>query len=351
MGTIQLEEGMMMKLDEQRVNEVHQKAIIIDGRDPTHLIYIFTGEEKPDFYASLKEGGLTADLVDGGWHFHRFADMARGFSIWYDRVAQRSKDLSIALSAKDIRRAKKEGKTAFVLSLQNTLCFEEDVSLVPMAQKLGLRCSQVVYQSKNAAGDGCDEKADSGLSKFGVELVHAFNRARIVVDLSHAGPRTAMETVEASREAVMISHGCAKALCDVPRNFSDELLKAVAAKGGVVGPNAYNPHIIPGGGETGATLDQYLDHIDYMVNLIGIDHVGFALDIGEGRTALELKILHQLAKGLGQAPKFPYLEALNQRRKLKRLTRGLLQRGYSEEHTLKILGGNFLRLFEEIWGE
>jgi len=341
----------MVKVDEAKVDEVHQEAIIIDGRDPTHLMFIFTREEKPDYYASIKEGGLTAILVDAAWLYDRFSDMARSFATWYTRVSERSNDLCIALSAKNIRKAKQEGKTAFVLTTQNSDCFEEDVSLVPMARMLGLRCSQVVYQSKNPAGDGCDEKADSGLSKFGVGLVHAFNKTHIVIDLSHAGPQTAMDTVLESKDPVVFSHSNAKALCNAPRNCSDELLKALADRGGVVGASAYNPVIIPNGGETGATLDQFIDQIDYMVNLIGIDHVGFGLDAGEGRSELEVKILHSKAKGLGKAPKFRYLEALTPRRKLKNLTRGLLQRGYSEEDTLKILGGNFLRVFEEVWGE
>jgi len=341
----------MAKVDESKVDEIHRKAVIIDGRDPTHLMFIFTREEKPDYYESIKEGGLTSILVDAAWLYDRFADMARSFSTWYDRVAKQSKDLSIALSAKDIRKAKKEGKTAFILTTQNSDSFEEDVTLVPMARMLGLRVSQVVYQSKNAAGDGCDEKADSGLSKFGVQLVHAFNEARIVIDLSHAGPQTAMDTVLESRDPVVFSHSNARALCNAPRNCSDELLKALADRGGVVGASAYNPVIVPGGGETGATLDQFLDQIDYMVKLVGIDHVGFGLDAGEGRSDLEVKILHSKAKGLGKAPKFRYLEALTPRRKMKNLTRGLLQRGYTEEDTLKILGGNFLRVFEQVWGE
>ncbi len=341
----------MVRVDEDKVSEVHQKAIIIDGRDPTHLMYIFTREEKPDYYASIKEGGLTAILVDAAWLYDRFADMARSFATWYTRVSERNGDLCIALSAKDIRKAKRDGKTAFILTTQNSDCFEEDVSLVPMARMLGLRCSQVVYQSKNPAGDGCDEKGDGGLSKFGVELIHAFNKAHIVIDLSHAGPLTAMDTVLESKDPVVFSHSNAKALCKAPRNCSDDLLKALADRGGMVGASAYNPVIIPNGGETGATLDQFIDQIDYMINLIGIDHVGFGLDAGEGRSELEVKILHSKAKGLGKAPKFRYLEALTPRRKLKNLTRGLLQRGYSEEDTLKILGGNFLRVFEQVWGE
>jgi len=229
----------MVKVDESKVDEIHRKAIIVDGRDPTHLMFIFTREEKPDYYESIKKGGLTSILVDAAWLYDRFADMARSFSTWYDRVAERSKDLSIALSVRDIRKAKEEGKTAFILTTQNSDAFEEDISLVPMARMLGLRVSQVVYQSKNAAGDGCDEKADSGLSKFGVQLVHAFNRARIVIDLSHAGPQTAMDTVLESKDPVIFSHSNAKSLCNAPRNCWDQLLKALADRGGVVGASAY----------------------------------------------------------------------------------------------------------------
>ena len=341
----------MPEIDEAIVDSVHQKAIIIDGRDPTHLMFAFTREEKPDYYASLKEGGLTADLIDATWLYDRFSDMARSLSSWYTRVAERADDLCIALSANDIRTAKEEGKTAFILTAQNSDWVEEDVSLVPMARRLGLRCSQVVYQSKNPAGDGCGEKADSGLSKFGVSFVNALNQSHIAIDLSHAGLITAMDTILESKDPVIFSHSNARALCDAPRNVSDDILQALADKGGVIGASAYNPVITPNGGEVGATLDQFINQIEYLISKTGIDHVGFGLDAGEGRSELEVKILHTKAKGLGKAPKYRYLEDLNQRRKLKTLTRGLLRRGFTEEQTLKILGGNFLRVFEQIWGE
>ncbi len=341
----------MTPIDESLVDKVHEKAILIDGRDPTHLMFVFTREEKPDYYKSIKEGGITSILVDACWLYDRFTDMAKSFQTWYERVEERSDTLSIALSTKDIETAKAEGKTAFILTAQNSDWVEEDVSLVPMARKLGLRCSQIVYQSKNPAGDGCGEKNDSGLSKFGVKLVKAFNDNNIVIDLSHAGPQTAMDTIRESKQPVVFSHSNATALCKAPRNVSDELLEALAAKGGVIGASAYNQVIAPNGGEVGTTIDQYVDQIEYMVNKIGIDHVAFGLDAGEGRSELEVRILHGKAKGLPQAPKIRYQQQLDQRRKAKNLTRALLTRGFSEEDALKILGGNFLRVFREIWGE
>jgi membrane dipeptidase len=340
----------MTALDNDIVDLTHDRALIVDGRDPTHLMYLFTREEKPDYYDSLHEGGLTAILVDAIWLYDDFGDLARNLYTWYARVAERSQRLAIAHSVADIRKAKAEGKTAFVLTAQNSDWVEEDLSLVPMARRLGIRVSQIVYQSKNAAGDGCGEKNDSGLSKFGVSLVHAFNDAGIVIDLSHAGPKTALDTIRESRQPVIFSHSNARALCEAPRNVDDELLVELARKGGVIGASAYNQVIAPGADETGATMDQFIDQIDYMVNKIGIDHVGFGLDAGEGRTPLEIKILHTKARGLGKAPKVRYLPELDERRKAKNLTRALLRRGYSEEDTMKILGGNFLRVFEEVWG-
>ena len=87
----------MKQVGENLVDEIHKKAIIIDGRDPTHLMFEFTREEKPDYYLSIKEGGLTAILVDAAWLYARFADTARSFATWYERVARRSEDLCIAL--------------------------------------------------------------------------------------------------------------------------------------------------------------------------------------------------------------------------------------------------------------
>ncbi len=340
----------MPQIDEAMVDAVHQKAVIIDGRDPTHLMFGFTREEKPDYYDSIKKGNLSAILVDACWLYDRFTDMARSFSTWYTRVQERSEHLCIAHTVQDIEDAKKTGRTAFVLTAQNSDWVEEDLDLIPMARMMGLRCSQIVYQSKNPAGDGCGEKADSGLSKFGHKLVQAFNTHKILIDLSHAGPQTAIDTIRASTQPVVFSHSNAKSLCDAPRNVSDETLKMLADKGGVIGASAYNQTIIPGGGETGATLDQFIDQIAYMANKIGIDHVGFGLDAGEGRTPLEVKLLHAKAKGLPKAPKVRYQQDLTPRSKVKNLTRALLKRGFSAEDTTKILGGNFLRVFRNIWG-
>ena len=106
----------MKRVEESQVDEVHGKALIIDGRDPTHLMFIFTREEKPDYYASIKEGGLTAILVDAAWLYDRFADMARSFATWYDRVRERNSDLCIALSSDLLKTSERPSKMKRPLS-------------------------------------------------------------------------------------------------------------------------------------------------------------------------------------------------------------------------------------------
>ena len=134
------------------------------------------------------------------------------------------------------------------------------------------------------------------------------------------------------------------------RNASDDMLKAVSATGGVVGVSAYSDIIVPQGGTKGTTISQMLDHVDYLCELLGEDHVGIGLDVGEGRSELEVKILHNRIPGLGAAPKRRYVEGLSSRAGLPSVTRAMIARGYSVERVKKVLGLNFLRVFDSVWG-
>jgi membrane dipeptidase len=330
-------------------DRLHKEAIIIDGRDPTHLMYEFTRAQKPEYVDIVQAGGLTAVVADAAWVDDGFGQAVRAVAAWHRRVKAMSGRARIVYSVQDIRDAKAAGQVGFILSFQDSAPVENDVNLVDMWQKLGIRIIELTYQTRNLAGDGCTEKTDCGLSQFGEALVKRMNECGVVIDLSHVGERTSLEAAQASEQPVILSHTNARKLVDTRRNASDELLRLVASKGGVIGVSAYAPIVIRGGGETGATLDQYLDQVDYMVRLVGEDHVGVGFDAGEIRTPAEADLLHALAAGSGAPPKHRYVEQLNTRTKVPNLTRGLVERGYSETTIKKVLGENMMRVFDQVW--
>lgn len=337
----------MPKID--KADQVHKEAIVIDGRDPTHLMYGFTRAPKDEYIGILQAGGLTAVVVDAAWVDDVFGQAARAVAAWHHRVAAMGESARIIYTVDDIQEAKRTGKVGFILSFQSPSPVEDDLDLVDMWRNLGIRVMQLTYQTRNLVGDGCAEQTDCGLSNFGERLVQHLNECGIVVDLSHAGNQTAMDATQCSKQPVILSHTNARSLCDLPRNASDELLKRVAKSGGVVGVSAYSAIVKKGGGETGTTLQDYLDQVDFMIGLLGEDHVGVGLDVGELRSAVEVEMLHARIAGAGKQPQYRYVEDLNTRAKARNLTQGLLDRGYNESTIQKVLGGNFLRVFAEVW--
>jgi membrane dipeptidase len=248
-------------------------------------------------------------------------------------------------------------------------------------KKLGLMVMQLTYQGRNLVGDGCgeDPKTSCGLSSFGRRVIDEMNRLHILIDLTHSSQKTFMDTLKISKDPVIYSHGCAKALCDEPRgrHLSDDQIHELAEKGGVLGMMAkhLNPPITPTGEVREMTMDDYMRHFEYVVNLVGINHVGIGTENGEDKsiedvTALsrEFEVRYYKPEVSGLYPK-PLHEAHltgtatldNHRRryaalgteKVAALKRNLLvelvNRGFSDKEIVKILGGNFLKIYKKIW--
>jgi membrane dipeptidase len=189
---------------------------------------------------------------------------------------------------------------------------------------------------------------DKGLSSFGRELVAEMNRLGMLVDLSHCGHRTTMDAIEATKGPVAFTHANPLALANNPRNKPDEAFKALAAKGGVAGVVRLPAWLTPHGK---ATLEDYLNAIDYLVGLIGIDHVGLGSDFMEEVPA---EIMMRSLQGISPENLQKYysstlVEGFESAADFPRVTEGLLSRGYLSEEVKKIMGGNWLRLFEKVW--
>ena len=238
---------------------------------------------------------------------------------------------------------------------QNSLPLEQSVELVDVYHALGVRVIQLTYNVRNFVGDGCLEPNDAGLSAYGARLIKAMNRAGIAVDCSHTGVQTTLDAMDVSERPVVFSHNLAKGVCESPRNLSDEQIRRVAEMGGVIGINGFPPFVAK---KARPTLDDLLKHVDYIADLVGIDHVGLGLDfeyIGESMQEASRAHYDYFVK-TGQwdpkdypPPPYYYPRGLDDPRCFPNLTKALLERGYSEAEVKKALGGNFMRVYSQIW--
>ncbi len=246
----------------------------------------------------------------------------------------------------DILRAKKEKKLAICFHFQGTVPIGQSLSNVEVFHQLGVRHMLMAYNQKNFVGDGCHERTDSGLSIFGVNLVKEMNRLGMLVDCAHSGYKTTMDVMDTSKAPVIFSHTNAKGVFDHPRCIRDDQIKACAKSGGVMGMTGLS--IFLGKGDD--PVEGIVRHIDYIVQLVGPQHVGLGLDY-----VYDMKSLQYVTQL--HADKWPksggYLNPnIKQVRPedLPRITDLLLNRGYSEAEVKGIMGENFLRVFKKVCG-
>lgn len=333
------------KEEEQRVLEIQRKAIIVNAMESTYSVHpqiMFSNE----YFQKLKSVGITCGIVtDAHAPTHNFIETIKRMCVSYGYIDQNK--ISMATTVEDIKRAKEEGKVALVRGFQNATPIEYDLDLLTVFHRLGVRVIGLMYNERNLLGDGCEEKTDCGLSKFGTQAVEEMNKLGILIDLSHVGYRSSMDAMETSKDPVIFSHSNARALSDHYRNITDEQIKALAEKDGVMGIAVFTPLV----GKINSNIENYLDHIDYVVKLVGVDHVGIGLDFIEGLTREEFEALKSrpelalLLRGL----ELETVSIIRSITEFTNITRGLVARGYSDEEIQKILGGNFLRVFEKVW--
>jgi membrane dipeptidase len=218
---------------------------------------------------------------------------------------------------------------------------------------------QLTYNIRNRVGDGCEEAGNAGLSRFGRDLIQRLNETRVIVDGSHTGERTTLEAIDASSRPFVFSHANASAVYPCPRNISDVQIKAAAATGGLIGINGFPAFL---GKSPTPTIEDFLRHLDHVVELVGIEHAALGIDYYEGMhpvaNAEEASRMYQqqLAVRRWSAEVYPspphyYPAGMSTPRELPNLTDKLLAHGYSAGETRKILGENWLRVMRAVWGE
>jgi membrane dipeptidase len=261
------------------------------------------------------------------------------------------------LKAKDLTTAKETKRMGLIFGFQDTSMLEGDLKRLSMFYDLGVRIAQPTYNRRNLMGDGCLETSDGGLSRLGHEFIAEMNRLQMLLDLSHASPRTIEDGIAASPAPMAITHTGCRALVDVPRNTSDSSLKALADRGGVAG--IYFMPFLRQSGQPHA--DDVIRHLEHAVNVCGEDHVGLGTDggisgveISEAYARRHRKFVEDRTKAgvsaPGEAPDvFNLIPEYNDPRRFATLANDLDHRGWTSGRIEKILGHNFARLFTEVW--
>ena len=334
---------------EETARQIYQEAVVIDGLNVSNW-------DSPAVVESLHAGGVTAFNATIAT-LENYPQTLDNIAAWLQRFRTYEETLIQVKNVDDILQAKRENKVGVILGFQNATPIENDLDRLDLFHALGVRIIQLTFHERNLLGSGCYERRDDGLSHFGVDAIEDMNRLGILIDLSHVGVRSTMEAIEASDRPVAITHANAKSYYDVPRNKTDDALKRVAARGGVIGATAITAFLRTG---FESTLADYIDAIDDMVARVGVDHVGFATDFTQDQPESFGRYI-----GSQQGTKYPakfvdlsrsqrdglrYPLGLESPAEMPNLAGALLGRGYSPADVDKILGGNWLRLFREIWG-
>ena len=326
-----------------------QAALVIDAMGEVREVYT------DELCREMIDSGLnsiTVTLCDPKSYEQQAYDWGMAGVLEYDRlIADEPEFWTKATRVADIDRARDEGRIAIFYLFQNSTQFGRDLDNVDVFYGLGVRSSQITYNFQNWAGAGCNEINDSGLTTFGHELVERMNERGMLIDLSHAGMKTMADTIAASKEPVIVSHSCCKALFEHNRNTTDENIRAVAENGGLFGVTQMRPFMTH---QIDDAVHYYYQHIEHAINVAGIDHVCIGSDRDHRRLVLTEEYLAELKAEEGpnfKREEWPlYFEELNGPRRMETIWDGLAGRGMSEDNLDKLFGTNIYRLYEDVIG-
>ncbi len=269
-----------------------------------------------------------------------FASTVRHISWVKAHIAANSDTMIFAASAEDIRAAKATGRLAVGIHFQGTAPIDGSVENVQTFYDLGIRHMLLAYNQKNAVGDGCSERTDAGLSRFGIRLIEEMNRVGVLVDGSHTGYRTTMEAMEVCKGPFIFSHSNTHALVSHYRNIRDDQIRACAKSGGIIGINGVNEFL----GDASASTESMFRHVDYIAGLVGAEHLAIGLDYVKDMDAIWKWTLDNPTAWPANNGDFAPPPAHAQPEQILELAAMMLSHGYSDAAVRGILGGNFLRV-------
>lgn len=333
---------------ESRALALHSSHLVLDSLVGDYAIY----DDK--YFDRMQAGGVDVAWVTVGGD--SLMQTVKAVAHVSSAIRRRSDKMVQVTTVAEMYRAKRDGKVAVLFGTQNGACLDGDIGLLEFYYTIGYRVMGLTYSGANFLGCGCADltREVQGLSFDGIDVLKAMNRLGILVDMSHSGDATTWDALRLSKRPVVFTHCNARALCDTARNKPDDQIKAMADTGGVIGvtpvPRMVNNDLHQ------ATLKGLLDHVEHIANLVGIDHVGIGTDFTDTMEFFPepVKLLWTIWRErrpemLGTWQQYftvPYAKEVDNMSKHTNLARGLVARGYSDDEILKILGGNWLRVFE-----
>jgi membrane dipeptidase len=377
----------LSKNEEERFEEIMTKSVVIDlhahadisPEDPYEMRECDKEGRNFIAYEALSQSGLDC-VFDNMQNGSAFANTKHGWD-WNSTIH----DLGMHLAdiakqeflihckrAEDIEYAHREGKIAWVGVIESASCIENEVDRLDILYGLGVRSIGINYSESNMLGSGLKEHRDAGLTDFGYDALVRMNKLGLLVDVSHVSDVTALETIELSKDSIIVSHAGARELTPTSRMFPDEVIHALGESGGLMAIEAA-PNLTVTKKNPLHGIDSYMEHIEYCIDLIGIDHVGCGPDTNYGDhvglylTNIEMNnkrgLGHYTRPGKDDESKYLGIDMnIQQLRKLKyvrgmenpseclqNVCRWMIKHGYSDKEIQKIIGGNGLDLVKKVW--
>ena len=360
---------------EARTLDLAERLVMISLHEHPH-IFPKSATDIPDYDSEARVSTAYAALADSWWDcvFDNFQDGAcfitsksgwKWEDVIYD-MGMRLCDISHqdfiikAEKVEDIHRAHREGRLALVCAQEGAAMIENELDRIEILYGIGLRVLGITYSESNALGTGLKESGDGGLTSFGRRAVARMNEVGMAIDCAHSSDQTTLDTAACSKHPIFLTHTGARGLWNIRRLAPDECIKAVAGKGGVIGIEAA-PHTTVTANHPRHDIEAFMEHFEYVKDLVGIDHVAFGPDTLYGdhvglhkvsAQTLSLGDSHKSRDG-SEAPRHEPVEYVkgieNPTEGSKNILRWLVAHDYSDADIEKVLGGNILRVLGEVW--
>lgn len=322
---------------------MYKDQIIIDG-----LQYC---KWDRDYFLSLQKSGITAVHVTLVYHELARETLTR-FAQWNKLFEQNSDLIMPVQNMSDVKIAKSTGKVGIFFGAQNCSPIDDEIGLIEVMRKQGLLIMQLTYNNQSLLATGCYEKNDSGITRFGKQVIEEMNRVGMIIDMSHSAQKSTLEAIDISSRPICISHANPTFAHDALRNKSNEVIKALASRGGLIGFSLY-PFHLPNG--SACTLDDFCEMIAKTADLVGVDHLGIGSDLclNQPQEVLEWmrngKWSKSMDYGEGNASNSGWPDDLpwfKDELGMENIYTGLIKYGFQEKEANQILGGNWFNFLQ-----
>lgn len=306
-------------------------------------------------FRQMRAGGVDAVHVTIAYHesFREMVLNLESFNRWFERFPEL---IFKGTSAADVRLAQETGRTAIFFGFQNPSPIEDDIGLVEICHQLGVRFMQLTYNNQSLLATGCYEDDDTGLTRMGKQVVEEMNRIGMVVDMSHSADRSTLESIDHSSRPIAITHANPHWWHPALRNKSDEVLKALTGRGGMLGFSVYPHHLKDG---SACTLQNFCEMVAEAASCYGAEHLGIGTDLCQDQPDSIVEWMRvgrwsnviDYGEGSASDAGFPPMPSwFNDNRDFGKISQGLLDVGFSKKEMDGIMGGNWYEFYDASFG-